>query len=153
VFICANADEAFNPLWTTAMDRNTTYTVIAGWGNRSDSRDPTNAGAWWGYRGAMSNPSRSDAPPMPNLDWIGQHPDYPDLNSASLQPLIGEQWNANGLMLIRGHGGFGGPGTIRINHENGTNTTFADGHVKWAGGTGPSAFENQSELWNGKMRW
>jgi len=151
VFICANADPEYQPRFTNRNRRSTTYTVIAGWGsggseNRFDNEID------WGYRGDMTNPDRSDAPPMPNLSWIGTHPNYPDLSSPARQPLIGEQWAGHGWMRLAGLGG--DLGDYRINHFEGTNTAFADGHVRWTGGSRALDFENKSQLWNGAaMRW
>ena len=123
VLLCPNRDEGLDRGYThlDGKGTGTTYMIALGSGNRGSG-----SGNWHGWS-SNSTGSNSNLRPLPRQEM--QSPDYV---SPSAQPAIGELWRRDG-------GPWSGwaywhwrtKPTLNVNHADGANVGFADGHVQF----------------------
>lgn len=138
VVLCPSRDERLRAGYVNYNSSNhlgTTYRIVAGYGSRTPFHvAPPATGNWYGWAHQTGFPQMygAQASALPNREMTSSG--EVSLNDAE-QPILGDIFVPDGQPLtgfgING-GGWFGVSQPRNNHQHGTNTGFADGHVAFS---------------------
>lgn len=124
--LCPNHDQGLDRGYThlTGNGTGTTYLIALGTSNYVGG---ANWYGWAMHSAGSASGGFSDLRPLPRLDMQS-----PDSVSPSAQPAMGELWRETGLWNGYAYWFWtGGSPNLRINHLDGANVGFADGHVQF----------------------